>query len=391
MIKFNKILILFVLLSVNAFALPQYSMLSGNKCINCHVNPAGSGIRNDLGWYARNDVGLINPGDIGLGGFFKNVASTNQAFNKLLLFGFDFRYETAMIGPPDKPTRKYFGMAATPYLSLKPFNWLNLGGSYNIFYDVYNKTRYPGQKAWTAYMIVQPDITMPSLKAGYFSPPIGIHFDDHTVLVDQVPGGGQPQLIPPDFSEYGAEINYEGLKWLSLTAGVFQAKSMAENTVRDSTGNVVPLTNKDKISFAVNGSLWQRFFENKLNLQLGGSYYINDDFNISSVYFNAGLTDELSLITELLMTNKKDIRKSRNFVVGLMYQLHDGLLIEARLEKAFTDDLINKLNWTTNQYLIGLHIFPLPYIELRPEYRIYDREWAEGYMAQYAVQIHLYY
>lgn len=365
-------------------------MLSGNKCINCHVNPLGSGVRNDLGWYARNDVGLLNPDDIGLAGFFKTVAGTNQYFNKLLIFGFDFRYETAKIGPSDNPVRKYFGMQATPYLVLKPFNWMTLGGSYNIFYDVY-KTRYPGQKAWTGYLILQPDITYPSLKAGYFEPPIGTRYDDHTLLVSQVPGGGQPQLIPPDFAEYGAEISYEGLKWLSLTAGVFKSESMAENIIMDTTGNFVPLVDKKKMAIAANASVWQRFFENKINLQLGGSYYVSNDFNITSAFLNAGLTDELAINTEILWTDKKDLRKSRNFLVGLTYQLHDGLLVEARFEKAFTNDLHNKANWTTDHYLIGLHIFPLPYIELRPEYRIYDKEWAEGYEAQYAVQLHLYY
>jgi hypothetical protein len=71
--------------------------------------------------------------------------------------------------------------------------------------------------------------------------------------------------------------------------------------------------------------------------------------------------------------------------------LHDGILIEGRFEKAFTDDLAHKATWKTNQYLIGLRIIPLPFIELRPEYRIYDREWAEGYQAQYAVQLHIFY
>ena len=364
-------------------------MLTGNKCINCHINPHGSGSRNDLGWYARNDVGLLNPDDIGLLNFYEALASTNQFFKKTFILGFDFRYQTAMVGPPDNPERTFFGMQASPYIAIAPFDWLTLGGSYNFFYNK-NKS-YPGQKAWTGYLIIQPDITLPSFKAGFFSPPIGMRYDDHTVLVSKISGGGQTQLIPPDYAEYGAEINYEGLKWLSLSAGIYDASSMAENTYRNASGNPIPLVDKNKLSASLSASLWQRFFENKLNLNLGTSYFVNNDFNITALYFNAGLTDKLSFLSEILWTDKKDIRKSRNFLVGVTYQILDALLVEVRLEKALTDDIINKEPWNTNQYLIGLHIFPLPFIELRPEYRIFDREWADGYQAQYAVQLHIFY
>lgn len=389
MIKSITIIIYFFLLSVPCLAIPQYSMMTGNKCINCHLNPHGSGIRNDLGWYARNDVGLINPEDIGLQSFIEKVANTNQFFDKTLIFGFDSRYQTAMLGPPDNPERKFFLMQASPYLAIMPFDWFTLGGSYNIYYNK-NKA-YPGQKSWSAYLIIQPELTLPSLKTGFFTPSIGMRYDDHTALVSQVTGGGQSQLIPPDFAEYGAEINYEGLKWLSLSAGIFGSNSMSENKIKISLDESIPLVDKNKLSTAFKASLWQRFFENKLNLQLGGTYYLNDDFNISAAFLNAGLTDNLSLLTELLWTEKKDKRKSRNLLVSLTYQIHEALLVEARFEKAMTEDVINNATWNTNQYLIGLHIFPLPFFELRPEYRIFDREWADGYQAQYAVQLHLYY
>ncbi|MCL5992103.1 MAG: hypothetical protein M1419_08390 [Bacteroidetes bacterium] len=389
MTKSITLILYLFLLTATCLALPQYSMLTGNKCINCHVNPNGSGIRNDLGWYVLNDVGLLNPEYIGLGSFYEAVANTNQFFDKKVIFGFDFRYETAMLGPSDNPARKFFGMQASPYLAIVPFDWLTIGGSYNFFYD--NNRKYPGQKAWSAYVQIQPVITLPSLKAGFFAPPIGMRYDDHTVLVSKISGGGQTQLIPPDFAEFGAEINYDGLKWLSLAAGIFGSNSMAENKLKISPEESISIVDENKLSASFKASLWQRFFEDKFNLNLGASYYVNNDFKITALFFNAGMTDNLAFLSEILWTDKTDRRKSRNYIVGVTYQLLEALLLEARFEKAMTEDIINNETWKTNQYLIGLHIFPLPFLELRPEYRIFDREWAEGYQAQYAVQLHVFY
>ena len=55
--------ILFMLLcSVNlAYALPQFSLISGNRCSSCHINQQGGGGRNDLGWYSYRDIGAIEP------------------------------------------------------------------------------------------------------------------------------------------------------------------------------------------------------------------------------------------------------------------------------------------------------------------------------------------
>ena len=60
-----KQLILTVILAfcliVDLLALPQMSLLSGNRCSSCHVNQQGGGTRNDLGWYTYRDVSALQP------------------------------------------------------------------------------------------------------------------------------------------------------------------------------------------------------------------------------------------------------------------------------------------------------------------------------------------
>jgi len=45
----------------------------------------------------------------------------------------------------------------------------------------------------------------------------------------------------------------------------------------------------------------------------------------------------------------------------------------------------------SNQYVFGSHIYLLPYIDLLPEYRIYDRGEVSGYSSQWTFQIHVFY
>jgi hypothetical protein len=382
--KLIYVMVLFIIYS-QAYSLPQFSMLTGHKCMNCHISSEGGAVRNGLGWYTRSDVGLISPDDIGLGKFFENAACTNEFFNKKVIFGFDFRYETAFIFSE----RKYFGMQASPYLVVKPFDWLTAEGSYNLFYN-FNIAPWPGQKKWSAFVILQPDLTLPSLKAGFFEPPIGIHYDDHTLLVSQEiegsPGSSFPnQMLPPDYAEYGAEINYEGLKWLSLTAGLFNSNSMADIYA----GGTSNLVDTNTVSAVFRAALWKHFFEDKLNLNLGASYFVNHDFKITAVFLNAGLTDNISLMTEVLWSDKTGVRKTRNYVIDATYQLLDALLLDVRYEGAETD-FYNNQNLKFNQYVFGLQIFPFPFIEFRPEYRVF-RPKSGFYPDQLTAQLHLFY
>lgn len=392
--EYITLLLFLFILAFKLYSTPQFSMLTGNKCSNCHFNTLGSGIRNSLGFYAIKDVGLINPDDIGIGKFHEKFGQENSLFDRKLFYGFDFRFQTAMLGDPEHPVRKYFGMQASPYLVLIPTEWMTIGGFYNIFYDVYNKTVFPAQKPWSAYINIQPDMLYPSLKVGFFEPPIGMRYDDHTMLISQIAGGGAilNQFIPPDYAEYGAELNYDGLKWLTLTAGIFNSKSMSENSINISQGRI-PLTDKTKISSALRIAIWQRLFDNNLNLNVGASYFKNSDFNIIAIFFNAGLTDKLSLLTELMLTDKDGYRKSKNYSIELAYSILEPLLVYGRIEKAITDDsqLMDGLSYATNQAVIGFQIFPLPFIEFRPEYRMFDREWVPGYQTQYALQFHAFF
>ena len=46
---------LLLIISINTlFALPRFALEQGSSCVNCHVNPTGSGMRNDHGTNVYN-------------------------------------------------------------------------------------------------------------------------------------------------------------------------------------------------------------------------------------------------------------------------------------------------------------------------------------------------
>jgi hypothetical protein len=393
MMKLRKVLawliLSIILMPVLSYSKPHYSMLTGNKCINCHFNPNGGGQRNSLGWYSRKDNGLIKLQDFFAEELYNMSIPKNEEEDILINSGFDYRFQTARLGRPDSSHRDYFSMQLSPYISVEPFQWLKLSGHYNFV-----EALYPGQESWSAQVIIQPSYDLPLLRAGYISPSIGTKYDDHTMLIRQSPGAGKTYpMIPPDYAEWGAELRYESIKWLSLTAGAYSAENMSEITIPGPSGLRIPQANSDMMSYLFRFELWPRMFEDELNTNIGASFFINDDFRLVSLYLNLGLTDRMGLLTEYVIGNKEKIRETNNYFAELYYQLFDFLTIYTRYEKANTkfvyDD--NQPEYKTTQYVFGGNFYPFGFMEIRPEYRIYDRELFESYQSQWAVQVHLYY
>jgi hypothetical protein len=313
----------------------------------------------------------------------------NEDEDILINAGFDYRFQTARLGRPDSSHRDYFSMQLSPYLSVEPFTWLKLSGHYNFV-----EALYPGQESWSAQVVIQPSYDMPLLRAGYISPSIGTKYDDHTMLIRQSPGAGKTYpMIPPDYAEWGAELRYESIRWLSLTAGAYSAENMSQVTIPGPSGSRIPQANKDMMSYLFRFEFWPRLFEDELNTNIGASFFINDDFRLVNLYLNLGLTDRMGILTEYVIGNKEKVRETNNYFAELYYQLFDFLTIYGRYEKANTKFVYdtNQPEYKTTQYVFGGNFYPFGFMEIRPEYRIYDRELFESYQTQWAVQVHLYY
>ncbi len=394
----NIIIILIIYFFVgltNLSSKPSYSMLSGNRCLNCHVTPNGGGLRNQLGVYSKENASIINPESIGLENFYSFFKSAQEeaAEEHSFYFGLDSRFQSLKWGAGSDRfkifDRKIFLMQLTPYIAYYPFEWMSINAQYNFAELTGNL--YKGQKSWSAGINIQPDFDYPMLRIGYIQPSIGGRQDDHTLLVRQTAGQFDPYL-PPDYTEWGAELSYNYFKWFSATFGVFKSESMHENIVKNKNNINIPLVGKNIIFKLARLEFYPRFFEGILNINFGGSYYTGEDFNMFNLFFNAGITDKIALLTEYASTNKNELRTTDNFLIELDYQVLPSIILFARAEKANTkENLSETLEWTTYQYVVGANLYLLPYLDIKPEYRIYDRAHVESSTAQYTLQIHFYY
>lgn len=365
-------------------ALPQFSLLTGNRCINCHVNVQGGGLRNDLGWYSMSDVGLLQYEQIGLG-VLKPVLSTNTFLNDRLTVGIDFRLQGARSLRDTGGSYRVFPMQGAFYAAYRPLEWLYVEGAYNIGRRVY---AYAGQQSWSASLNIQPSLDYPQLRVGFFQPSIGYRFDDHTMLIRRIPAGSQDYLFAPNWAEWGAELNYYRFEWLTVTLGASTLTSLRDASLTDANGNERPLIRDPKKPALVGRVLLSpRLLDMGATLNVGASTLQHGDFSLWNLFGGVGYADRIALIIETMQQKTADVRTITATSAELMVRIVDPVYIYTRAERGQTSTSSTVLR--QEQYLIGAQLFVLPFVELRPEYRIIDLPLYR--LGRWTVQVHVFY
>lgn len=382
----------------HATAIPQFSALSGNRCSNCHIAPHGGGLRSDLGWYSYNDVGLIGRDNPAVKWLY-DADEENTFFGGLLSLGMDLRIQNTRSFSSDTAPRVTFPMQAALYASLHPIKGVTIEGSYNLaaLRKAANSTstvRYPGQRDGHLSAILQPDATWPSLRVGLFRPGIGVRYDDHTVFpVSLITSQSRQPLFAPNWAEYGAEITYEGLKWLTLSAGAFGTQGLSELRLSNGLTSVRAI-GSNAPTITAKAMVWPRFFDDMLNTYVGASVLVNGDLLLMNTSVGVGITDHLSVTADYLYMDKADVTTTNNAMVEVMYQVLPELLPFVRWEGSTTtlhalDDQGARAD-VVYAGVFGAQIFVLPYVELRPEYRMWDTR-LPGNTTRWNVQLHIFY
>ena len=401
-----------VILVVHLTSRPQYALLQsfGTDCSNCHFNVQGGGLRKPGGWMSRNSITMI-PAD-----FMGNIFTTDSWIDDRLVVGLDSRMQWAKWPAPGQGTDvpvgtteyQFMAMQLTPYLSYQPFDWLAFEGQYNIAYLLYEDKRFIGQNPWAASMYIKPGENLPQLRVGYFQPTMALKWDDHTLLSHQFYGAqGRFPVIPDDYAELGAQIDYEffvdSFAGFSLSAGAFSSNNMAQfstKQLKNPNYSQLPLNDTlykyvqlvDSNTVSLTGRI---MFSPEINwdytIFIGANGFLNGDYHIADVFLGFGLADNFSLLVEYTNSEKKDARESMTWLGEFTYQVWDNFLPYIRAERQVTREVTQTKSYYTNQFVLGAHIYVLPYIDLLPEYRIVDRDWIDGYHSSFTFQIHVWY
>lgn len=320
--------------------------------------------------------------------------STNLMANGLIMPGIDVRVQQVKLSTTGKPA--FIPMQLSPYLAVLPTKELTIYGNYNIASAIYRMRKgnstYPGQTDWEAAIQYQPGIELPSIRAGMIQPSIGIRHEDHTVFVRREIALNGVNLIPPYYHDIGAELTYEGMKWLTVNAGVYNAYNLAQTDL--TIGKVTKYFDFEKPTFSGRVMLWPQLLDEGINGELGASILTNGEMRMVNVFAGFGLADKATFLIEGVHARNAAQRIVRNFSVMGSYLLRSWLSAHWRYEWGQTELYPGVDLSHANAFIVGAEFFPFPFVEIRPEYRYFERNpfsEAREHSGQYTVQLHLFY
>ncbi len=373
-----------ILACAPAGAVPQMSLLSGAPCSTCHVSPGGGGLRNEIGWYTAAEWGAITYEDMGLDAL---AFESNTFADGYVAFGYDARVQWVRAGRPPAtdvlPELITIPMQIQPGLAVYPLDWLTLYGSYNVGPKTYGGAfcdpHFDGQECFEAAVLVDADPDYPALRAGMISPSHGINHDDHTLLYFSSALDHRRPLLPPNHADLGAELGYQPTSWLRADAGTYLPRNL--ELAAQAPGLDVDL---DPVSYLGRVSFMPQILDAGLNSWVGVSVYGSGEFRHDIAFLGLGLNDVAALQFEASRFARAEESGWSAFVEGTG-QVVTWLHLLARAEVAHAKR--GAARREVVQYVFGAQIFPVPYLELRPEYRLVEVK-DEYLLGQVTLQVH---
>jgi hypothetical protein len=166
-----------------AAALPLYASREGAKCVGCHFDPNGGGIRNDHGFsYAKNRHSM-EPEDR-----WADVTVDPQ-LNDWIRLGLDTRMTyIASHTQGDESTLStstFFPMQANLRVAVTPVDHLSIVGSHGLYLDTSPGATAPYlAREWYGLFHGLPHDAF--VQVGRFRNPFGLRQDDHTSFVRSI-------------------------------------------------------------------------------------------------------------------------------------------------------------------------------------------------------------
>lgn len=353
------LLAVFFFLGAELFALPRFAARSGGQCIDCHINPTGGMLRTKSGWgYGKNNLALTRASQ----GNDEPEAKLSPKIGDNIYLGLDFRTQYIYSELAGKRT-DFQNMQGTAYLGI------DLGEKMKIFAknDFVNRI-------WEAWGLANVLPMNGYLKAGVFSPSYGIRLDDHTAytrggdagIISSTNGMNGSLGYDARYLETGVEFGFMPLDLVMVTASVG----------RPST-HLSPFANDPTYTFRTEIAPPFGF----ANVTIGGSYAsmktnpmgttLNTTYAGGFITVGKGPFSLLAEYDAISNLNYKDTSSSA-FMLEAAYKVTRGL--EAVVRYDGFDFNTNKDKDNISHLTIGLEYYPVAFMEIRPQYRIYTEE-----------------
>lgn len=334
---------LILLLTANAaLALPQFALMTGMECLNCHVNPTGGELRNpyESSEFVDDHLRLLPA--------HGHEFNFNPQLAKDILIGGDVRFQYLYDGQTKNTT--FQSMEGAIYSSIHLYTSTRLYIKYdfvNTANEVYGMYDFNAGDSW--------------VKVGAFSPSYGVRLDDHTAYTRGGNFGylqGIPQLgliFGPDYRSLGVELGSKLGRFL-VTVDAANGDGFSNinfNSKKDFIGRVEYLT------------------KGFVNFMLGGSAYLSSGTTMYGFHTGIGVADRLTLLSEydwarslpssLLPPN---VTSNAAFVQAT-YEIRNGLIAMGRFDYFKT----YSAGPYYSRYILGINIYPIPHLDFMPQVR----------------------
>ena len=352
---------LLVFAGSTAGALPRFATLSGTKCSSCHVDPAGSGMRQAFGLqYGRENL-PVPAWSSGTG-----IEDVSNVIANFLSVGADFRTLYYVVQRPSAPPlSSFYQMQGDLYLDFA------LARRVSVYF---NKGLYNGFQAFGLLTILP---ARGFIKAGKFVPNFGTRLDDHTAFIRRLTGF-TPEDASNRYEKTGMEIGLSPGP-LTFTAGVY-----------NSLGNDAQAGTAKAYLGRVEGMF---SFTDKFNLGLGANAFTTRTVagTKEDLYgaFGSCNIGKLVVFGEVDYLHTPALRTT-GFIsyVEMDYPLVTGL--DLKLAYDFYDPSIDLKSGANSRYTVGVEFFPLPGVEVRPLYRFVRETPVEVRNNEFDIVLHCY-
>jgi hypothetical protein len=209
-------------------------------------------------------------------------------------------------------------------------------------------------------------------------PSVGIRHDDHTMLLRSDAASPRQPMIPPDYADPGVEVGWSPVHWLLVQAGALWSRNLSD---------AVPTVAIDEPGASGRIALFPQLLDLGLNGLAGASYLRAGDLQLTSGYAGVGKNYWGTLLFEASHATRSAHHSTLNLMLHATVPVKDWLTVEGRAERA-TSELGNQ-KAETRALVAGLQFEPVPFVELRPEYRYLVTD--DYTLGQYTLQLHLFF
>ncbi|MEE9190756.1 MAG: hypothetical protein V3U16_08310 [Candidatus Neomarinimicrobiota bacterium] len=361
-------IILFVIMN-SISGEPRFAVQNGTSCGLCHLNPTGGDLRSDYG------ISIVSLDELPADKSF--TSNYSGIINEFITFGADFRIQSLIQKEEFEETEKIsvvlFPMQLDIYGQISVLN--------NLAMYIKHDHLRNNQEFWAIFTFSDGNN---AIRVGKMMPDYGIKLADHTAFtrggnIRQKVGLEKEGLLfsPTRIIPAGIEgsFNYNDLVF---SAGLYNRFLDGSDQNYGENESILEKTVSAKLQYFHDGE--------KVRKMVGLSYLKEGNISFGGIFggLNYGKwtwMGELDLSKNWIPTSTSLASFS-----SLSFNIKKGWVAEGRYD--FFDENIEKTGKAISRFVLGLSIFPIPFVELKFQARI--TSVAEGSPTDplFLIQIH---